>query len=81
MAVRWVGHWGLGGKGEGIGKYRLVVTKQSRDVKFSPGSIVSNTAISMYGAGWVLDLLRDHFVNYMNVYSLCYTPETNINKY
>ena len=31
------------------------------------GNIVDDTVINMYGARWVLDLLRDHFVSHINV--------------
>ena len=46
----------MGIKGGGTEKYRLVVTKQSRDVKYGTGNIVSNNVITMYGARWVLDI-------------------------
>ena len=48
----------MGEKGEGIKKYKLVVTEQSWGVKYSIGSIVSNTVITMCGARWVLEMLR-----------------------
>ena len=46
---------GTGDKGEGIEKYRFVVTEWSRRCKtYSTGNIVGDIAITMYGAGWVL---------------------------
>ena len=41
------GDWGLGAKDEEIKKYRLVVMKQSRDIKFSIGNIVDYIVITM----------------------------------
>ena len=38
---------GLGEKGRRIKKYKLVVTEQSWDVKYSIGETVSNTVITM----------------------------------
>ena len=38
---------GSGLKGEGIKKYRSVVTEQSWDVKYSTGSTVNNIVITM----------------------------------
>ena len=38
-----------------------------RDVEYSAGNIVSNDVILLYGASWALDLLGDHFVNYIKV--------------
>ena len=37
------------------------------DVKCGIGNVVSNTVTATHGARWVLDLWRDHFVNYINV--------------
>ena len=36
-------------------KYKLVVSKQSWDTKYSIGSIVNNIVITMYAVRWVLD--------------------------
>ena len=56
---------GDGDKDEEIKRYKLVVPKQSWDVKYSIENIVYNTAITMYGVRWVLKLFGgDHFVNY-----------------
>ena len=44
----------MGDKGEGI-KHKLVVTKQSRDVKYGIAPIVNNTVITKCGARWVLE--------------------------
>ena len=46
---------GLGEKCEEVEKYRLVVTKQLWDVKYSIGNIVGNIVIHVYGARWVLE--------------------------
>ena len=59
---------GLGEKGERdsdgqIGSYM----NSHRDVEYSAGNIVSNVVITLYGASWALDLLGDHFVNYIKV--------------
>lgn len=48
-------------------KYKLVITKQSRDVKYSIGTIVNNIAIITHGVRWVLDLSGDYFISYINV--------------
>ena len=42
--------WGLGEKGEGIKKYKLVVTKRSWDIKYSTGNRVNSIVITMCGA-------------------------------
>ena len=55
---------GLGEKGEDIKKYRLVVIKQSWEVKNSIGNTVNNIVITMYGPRCVLELLGEHFVKY-----------------
>lgn len=47
------------------------------DVKYSAGTIVNNIIMTMYSARWVLELLGDHFMNYMNVYPLHCVLETN----
>lgn len=41
-------------KTEGIKKYKLVITKQSWDVKHSIGNMVNKIVITMDGARWVL---------------------------
>ena len=63
----------LGEKGEGIKKYKLVVTKY-RGGKHSIGNIVNDIVITVYGTRQVLDLL----IKYDNVCRLGYTPEVNI---
>ena len=55
------------GAGEGIKKYRLTVTKQSRDVKYSIGNRVKSIVTTMYGARWLLEISGDHSVKYMIV--------------
>ena len=35
-----------------------------RDVKYSTGNIINDIVITMYGARWVLELSKDHFVKY-----------------
>lgn len=37
-------------KGEGAEKYRLVVTKQSQDVKYNIGNTVNSIVMTTYGA-------------------------------
>ena len=49
------GKWGDGG-GEGMEKYRSVVTKHSWDCKYSIGNKASNIAISTHAARWVLEI-------------------------
>lgn len=62
-----MGEEGLGEKGEGTGKYRLVQNSH-RDVKCSLRNITNNIAISMYAARWVLEILGwEHFAKYMTV--------------
>ena len=53
MVARWSGGWRMGKKGEGIKKYKLVVTEYHEDVKSSLGNIVNNIVITMYGVRWV----------------------------
>lgn len=36
-----------------------------RDVKHSIGNVVNHILITKHDARWVLDLERDHFVNYI----------------
>ena len=47
---------GQGEKGEGIEKYRLVVTKSSMDVQHSTGNTVNDTVITTCGARRVLEI-------------------------
>ena len=54
-------------KSEEIKRYRLVVTKESQGCKVQHRNIVNNIVVTMCGARWVLELLEDHFVNYMVV--------------
>ena len=73
-------NWLLVVRGEGAGgwvrkvkglptKYRLVVTKQSREGKSSTGNTVSNTVITVYCARSLefLGAGENHFINCMNV--------------
>ena len=53
--------WAISEKGEGIKRYRLVVKKQSQDIKYSIGNIVNHVVITLYEARWVLEI----FVKYM----------------
>ena len=48
-------------------QHRLVVTEQSRNVKYSTGNRASNAVITVCGVGGVLGLLGDHFASYINV--------------
>lgn len=41
-------------------------------------SMVTNTVVTLYGDGWLLDLLWDHCIMLTNVKSLSRTPETDI---
>ena len=45
-------------KGEGIKKYKLVVTEGHGDVMYSVGNVVNDNVITMYGVRWVLDFFR-----------------------
>ena len=52
---------GVGGlceKGEGIERYRLVVTEQSWDAMHTIGNIAKNTVITMHGARWALEVSK-----------------------
>ena len=51
---------GLGGRGDEIKKYRLVLRKQSQGCKYSTGNIVNNIVITTYGARWVLEISGEH---------------------
>lgn len=53
---------GLGEKGEGIKKYQLAVTKQSRGCKHSAGNTVSDGVITACGARRGLETQGDHSV-------------------
>ena len=52
---------GLGEKGEGIKKFNLAVTKQSRGRKCSIGNTASSIVRTMHGARWALDLSGGSF--------------------
>ena len=49
---------GLGEKGEGIEKYRLVVTNSHGEVKCSIGNMVNNIVTTMDGARGALEMSR-----------------------
>lgn len=57
----------LGGKGEGIKKCKLVVTRGLWDMKYGIGSRVKNMVITVRSVGRVLDYWGDHFINHVNV--------------
>ena len=58
MVASGEGRWGEVCKnGEGIKKYRLVVTTSLGGVHFSIGNIVNSVIVTMYVARWVPDLL------------------------
>lgn len=63
---------GLGEKGKGTEKYRLVVTKQSRDVKYGTGNTVSLIVITMCGAKGILEVSQG------TPCKVCRMPQTNI---
>lgn len=44
--------WGLGEKGEGIDKYKLVVTKQSQGCEAQHRECSQNILIATYSARW-----------------------------
>ena len=50
----------LGGKGKGIKKYKLPVTRQSWDyfAKCSIENKVNNIVITIYGATWILKIVE-----------------------
>ena len=52
----------MGGKGEGVNNYTLVVKE-----KHSIGNIVNNIVVTIYSVIGVLDFHDDHFVSYTNV--------------
>ena len=58
MVARREGCWGLYEKDEVINKYKLLVTKTHRDVKYSTGNTVNDIAITMHSARWVVQILR-----------------------
>ena len=60
---------GLGEKGEGIKKHKLVVTKQLQNSHGEVNSIeniVNGIIITVHGAQWVLELVGKHFLSYIN---------------
>ena len=65
MAARGERGGGTGWEGEGIRKYKLVITEQSQDVKYSIGHIVNNIVITTCGSRWVLEIWEGHCVKYM----------------
>ena len=52
-------------KGEGIKKYKFVVTKYSWGYKILYRKYIDNVALTMHGASWVLEISREYFVKYM----------------
>ena len=49
---------GLDKRGEGIKKYKLVVTNSNGDVKYNIENVVNNSVITiMYGARWVVEII------------------------
>ena len=57
----------LGKKGKRIQQQKSVVTKQSQGLKYKIGNIANNIIVTMYGFGWVFELLGDPFVNSITV--------------
>lgn len=51
---------------------------KSRDARYSMEKLASHIVVPMYGVWWVLDLRGDHSPNYINVYPLWCTSETNM---
>lgn len=51
------GRKGTGEKEDGLKMFKLPVIKSHGDFNYSIGTIVYNTIITMYNAGWLLDLL------------------------
>lgn len=45
----------------------MAIKKTVGDEKYSIGSVVRNIVRTIYGARWVLDLERDHFLRCVNV--------------
>ena len=69
----------MGKKGERDSEVQIASYKNSQgDAKCSIGNPVNSTVITVCGVGWALDLLEDHFVRHINVWSLYCAPETNI---
>ena len=58
VVARGEGFGELGEKGEGIKKYKLIVTKQSWVCKVQLGNIVNDIVITVRGARWALEISR-----------------------
>ena len=76
MVARGVGLGGLGERGEGIKKDKLVVKKCHGNVSINTGNVVS-TIITMYGARCVLEILRGTLCKVYYCPTTKHTPETN----
>ena len=48
-------------------EYKWELHNSHRGVKYSTQNIINNIVITLYGARWVPEILRDHFINYINV--------------
>ena len=59
-------------KGDGIKKYKLTVTNNHRDVKYSAGNTVNNIIIPIYGVGRALDLLGWSLSHIMSNHCIAY---------
>lgn len=58
---------------------RLLGFKNVSSLMYSIGKIINNIVITLHGESRLLDLLWwSHCVRFINVGSLCYTPETNM---
>ena len=59
--------WGLGERVTRLKRTDWQLQNSHRDVKYSVGSTVNNTVITMYGARGGLGILGGHFIKYMIV--------------
>lgn len=60
-----------------IKRYKPPVIKQMSHWGCSIRNMVNHVVIALYGDTQLLDLLDGHFITYVNIKSLCSSPETN----
>ena len=63
---------------KGLRSTDLQLQNSHGDAKYRMWNIANNTVMAVYSVRWALDLSGCSLHSYINVYSLCCTPETNV---